>query len=286
MSRLAAHSTLQHMLAKRAAANPRSYWALSQRADSYTYKVSKPYAKLIRAYVHSVAKQVESGESLANALRRVGEDYQAGVEQLKVDWSFKLAIEAYKLAGKLVGRKAYERYEAKQIDVDTSIFGRDELVAQQLKPNVTKWITETSRLETQYTAQYISDIVKSAMVAPMQQRVTLADIADAILDSGIAETTARAVLLARTTTIWSYGEGASLSYQEAGFENGVWVATEDDLTCEYCAEMNDSVFALGSAILSRGASFRGMDGGLLELGVDVEHPPLHPNCRCTIMPEL
>jgi len=57
--------------------------------------------------------------------------------------------------------------------------------------------------------------------------------------------------------------------------------------CEICrtiaANFNRDV-GLGSSFVPQGTTLRGVDGGVFEMDYeDVNHPPAHPNCRCTLV---
>jgi hypothetical protein len=91
-------------------------------------------------------------------------------------------------------------------------------------------------------------------------------------------------MLAHTGAIWSYNEGAVQRYQADGIAVVEWLTSEDDLRCEACAEMNGKRIETGDAFVASGDSFAGIKIPTGTRGFDVRHPPLHPNCRCTLIP--
>ena len=58
------------------------------------------------------------------------------------------------------------------------------------------------------------------------------------------------------------------SYKEAGVEYYEYLAVGDDRTSEECMDLNGKIFRLDEARV--GENF----------------PPMHPNCRCTIIPVM
>ena len=56
------------------------------------------------------------------------------------------------------------------------------------------------------------------------------------------------------------------------------------MTCEFCAEMDGKVVGIDSNYLNNGAELVGADGGIMTAGITVRHPPLHPHCRCALIP--
>ncbi|GAJ12411.1 unnamed protein product, partial [marine sediment metagenome] len=80
----------------------------------------------------------------------------------------------------------------------------------------------------------------------------------------------RAVRIARTETIAASNQGALQAYDQSGVvEKKEWYCAIDERTCEECSAMHGEVVKLHD-------NFSG--------GVDA--PPLHPDCRCTILPVL
>jgi HK97 family phage portal protein len=80
----------------------------------------------------------------------------------------------------------------------------------------------------------------------------------------------RSKLIARTETIAASNQGALQAYDQSGVvEKKEWLTALDERTCEECAALNGQIRKLQE----------NFSGG-------VETPPLHPNCRCTIIPVL
>jgi len=78
----------------------------------------------------------------------------------------------------------------------------------------------------------------------------------------------RARMIARTETIWSYNEAALNMFESAGVEGvalDVEWSTAGHGVCERCQELEGQVYTIEEARKSH-------------------HPPLHPNCRCALIP--
>lgn len=85
----------------------------------------------------------------------------------------------------------------------------------------------------------------------------------------------RGELIARTEILTAANRGQLELWREARRDGKLdntwlkqWILTPDELLCQYCEPMDDFPVGLNESFAS-------------ELG-DVEHPPLHPNCRCTL----
>ena len=74
----------------------------------------------------------------------------------------------------------------------------------------------------------------------------------------------RCKMIARTEIIRSYNQAAINKYKQSGIRMYQWVTAFDERTCDLCAGLDGKTFPV--------------DGG--------ERPPLHINCRCTVVPVI
>jgi SPP1 gp7 family putative phage head morphogenesis protein len=94
--------------------------------------------------------------------------------------------------------------------------------------------------------------------------------------------------IARSEVIRASNFGAKEAYiQSDVVEKMEWLATNDDRTCEFCAPLDGKKIGLSDTFFDKGDTYRGSDGNEILLDYDdIEHPPLHANCRCTIIPVI
>lgn len=71
--------------------------------------------------------------------------------------------------------------------------------------------------------------------------------------------------IARTELSYVRNQSTLDSYKEAGIEYYQFLATDDDDTCEEDRELDGKIFKLDEAV------------------VGVNYPPIHPNCRCSVL---
>jgi HK97 family phage portal protein len=97
-------------------------------------------------------------------------------------------------------------------------------------------------------------------------------------------TTTRAELIARTETIAASSEATLEAYRQTGFVRAQeWIA--EPTACQFCKTMDKKVIGLDSHFLASGESLIGEDDTTMSANFgDVDHPPLHPNCMCSIAP--
>jgi len=90
----------------------------------------------------------------------------------------------------------------------------------------------------------------------------------------------RAENISRSETIYASNAGAELGYMQSGVcEGKKWLVADDERLCDYCRPMDGRTAPLGDTF----------DIKDIELNFDyskgeMPHPPLHPRCRCTIIP--
>jgi SPP1 gp7 family putative phage head morphogenesis protein len=76
-----------------------------------------------------------------------------------------------------------------------------------------------------------------------------------------------AEMVARTETSRAMNAGIMQTYKAAGVERVTWVAAEDERTCPECEAADGETVMMG----------QNFDD------VDVDSPPAHPSCRCTVV---
>jgi hypothetical protein len=160
-------------------------------------------------------------------------------------------------------------------------------------PPMDEWVQTTSLQESETDTERLAQIWKDAEASrdPKTGAAwTTRQMSQAILERGLADNVARADMLARTGTVWAINEGALQRYVTAGVTVTEWLATSDDVTCPFCLTMNNKVVSVDQPYWPAGDTLRveRHDGKVVQLKIpnDVNHPPLHPRCRCTLIPVI
>lgn len=100
----------------------------------------------------------------------------------------------------------------------------------------------------------------------------------------------RAVTIARTEASRASRSAEVEAWKSTGLVVGKrWSLAPDP--CEFCeamsAQFSENAVGIEQAFLGRGAVLTGADGGMMEIDYEaIDGPPLHPNCRCSLQPEL
>jgi len=137
-------------------------------------------------------------------------------------------------------------------------------------PRVVKWIKKRCGTLIKSISDTTLDKLRKTLAEGVQvgEKIpSLASRVSAVYDEAKGY---RAIRIARTETIAASNQGALEAYRQSEVvEKKEWYCAIDERTCEECSAMHGEVVKLDDSF----------SGG-------VNAPPLHPNCRCTILPVL
>jgi len=94
----------------------------------------------------------------------------------------------------------------------------------------------------------------------------------------------RTLRVARTETLNASNEATNEAYRQTGYVKGKeWYVNPD--ACELCTPFEGKTIGLDDTFVKEGESYEDSNGEAHENSYDdIDSPPLHPNCRCTILP--
>ena len=100
--------------------------------------------------------------------------------------------------------------------------------------------------------------------------------------------TSRAELIVRTETVRAWNRGSELWRKESGVvEKKQRYTALDERVCEFCWPMNWKIVWLSENYFNKNDVLIGANGHELKLDYSATpYPPLHPNCRCVILPVI
>lgn len=159
--------------------------------------------------------------------------------------------------------------------------------------------SESVRLSRQAAAgvnRYTAVRVSSILGDGLQEGETVDQLADRVEEWAGSRgdpdrtTRSRAVMIARTEAQRASRSAEVEAWRSSGLVEGKsWVLAPDP--CEFCEAMaqqfEQNSVAIEEPFLKQGDVLTGADGGSLALDYeDIDGPPLHPNCRCSLQPKL
>lgn len=100
----------------------------------------------------------------------------------------------------------------------------------------------------------------------------------------------RRALISRTEVIKSSNVGINALYKQWGITEKQWWATPDDRACDWCLAMHKTIVGIDMNFWEQNQTMTvEVDGKPKTMTFNYEAiktPPLHPNCRCTIVSVL
>lgn len=112
-------------------------------------------------------------------------------------------------------------------------------------------------------------------------------IRNSIIDKFDEFSRTQAERITRTEVIRASNIGAEDAWKQSGVVTGKqWLTAMDDRTDPLCEYMNGKIVSLSKSYFRQGETLE-VDGHKADFSYGaVKEPPLHPNCRCTLLPVL
>ncbi|MFQ5472561.1 MAG: phage minor head protein [Dehalococcoidia bacterium] len=241
--------------------------------------------EVILAAYKGVAASVRDG--LSPDFAAVEEETVRLTRDVKTRFIVPMAADSYAIAQRELGAKRAARTRPIAVPLVAKQDIEDDVLLDRVHGGVASYIETTSKIEGARTALLIEAALKRAALPDETGRGrTPRQIANDLVAAGVTDSQTRARMLARTTTIWSYNSGAKLAYTDAGVREVEWLTAADDLVSEFCAPLHGKIIPISGSFFDAGSIVPGAEGGELQVpaGLPVDHPPLHPNCRCALLP--
>lgn len=145
-----------------------------------------------------------------------------------------------------------------------------EVNFDQLDPNVMDWLNSNALRHATSVTGTVKEELITRLMAGVEQGLSAREIADSFSEFFDSQSQWRALRIARTEVISGYAEGALAGYRQSGLvKMKQWLTAGEDGRTDVDCLMNEAQGAipLDSTFPSGHIS-----------------PPLHPNCRCRLVP--
>ena len=174
--------------------------------------------------------------------------------------------------------KSQSKYMFDFVD-DDSVAGELEItpsIKNSIEQRVERWSSDVDADTRELLNDTINQGVRAGeSVSKLRSRI------ESVYDQA---TKTRSTRIARTETIFLSNMAQLEAMQFLPSVVGKQWMTNPD-ACEFCKPLEGVIMGLGTNFVNQGESVEGSDGGIMVADYeDVLHPPLHPNCRCTILP--
>lgn len=154
-----------------------------------------------------------------------------------------------------------------------------------ITPKLRKFIEANTKKFANEITEETSSRLRSSIAAGLEAGEAIQDLEKRIMNS-TAFDLPRAEKIARTETIRAQTKSEIEVWKESGVvEAKIWYTAQDERTCPLCAPLHEKVISLNDTFFAKGDSHEGDNGQIIKLDYEaVDGPPLHPNCRCTLIP--
>lgn len=194
------------------------------------------------------------------------------------EWLFSVKDESEALAD-LVTPIMVELIEAQAKGTQHFITGDKFVFTPEMREMVSKKVLQISG---NFNADTLLALEKT-ITEGMKDGESLVKIKKRVEDTYSEAKGYRAERIARTESLKTSNSTVEDVYKQNGYTSVEWYVNPG--ACEFCQSMSGVSKSIGGSFLNLGSVVDGADGGQLEVSYsDIETPPLHPNCTCSLIP--
>lgn len=155
-------------------------------------------------------------------------------------------------------------------------------------PRVTKFLTNRSKKVSKAVNTETDKQLRSELSEGISYGETIEELRARIEKVYGYAAGYRSERIARTETIRAENFASQEAWRQSEVvESKEWYTAHDERVCEFCGPMNGRTIELGGKYFNQGDTYTGSQGGELKLKFEsIQGPPLHANCRCTLLPVL
>ena len=161
------------------------------------------------------------------------------------------------------------------LGLDDKFTSQDDFVKEFVASRTLKMSVETSETTRSDVERILRDWGKEEeSVADLKKRLKL-----------YFNETKRSEMISRTEVSRASGEATSTIYKETGAVGKQWITARDERVCQFCGPMNNKIIPINKNFWNKGGKMIGDSGGTLKFKFEsVKQFPLHPQCRCDLIP--
>ena len=160
-----------------------------------------------------------------------------------------------------------------------NLFGDTESII----PPSSQFFQSATRVITSFAVDGISEETANQLRKVVVRGSSPQEVASLIRQSGTFKPS-RARMIARTEGSHIMNRGQEIAWEESGVvEKKEWYSAMDERVCPWCESIDGEVADLGANFRNDGDTITA-GGQTLDIYGDIPTPPIHPNCRCTLLP--
>ena len=160
----------------------------------------------------------------------------------------------------------------------------DSTVEFNIDDVIQKYITDRTSLMVDNLGNDIVDKLTGTLTQGIQDGDSVKKLKDRVKEVYGQMKDSRAELIARTETIAMSNHAAVEAYRQSSIVKKLkWYSNPG--CCEYCQSLDGKTVGVTEMFALLGQEIEGNEDNFYKVNYDnIEHPPLHPNCECTVLP--
>ncbi len=168
-----------------------------------------------------------------------------------------------------------------------NLFGDDANILAIQRPDLQSF-QGLARARTAFTIDGIASQTRQRLQAEVLG-VSSPQEVSRIIQQSSNFSAARANVIARTEASYMLNRGQVVAWEASGVvEKKEWFTAQDERVCPWCMQMNEEVVELNANFRQEGDQLTATNANgteiVLDIYEDVQGPPIHPNCRCALLP--
>jgi HK97 family phage portal protein len=233
---------------------------LVETNEKYVTKIKRQISKFSRKQEYQVISNI-------NASSKAYEE-----------WLFEVKKDSIELAAELMPI-FIELMEEQGKDVSNFISGELLTISPEMRKVVEADILKISGV---YNTETLRELEKT-LTAGQTEGESLAKLKKRVEQVYSEAQGYRAERIARTESLRTSNFTAEQVYKQSGYSSVEWFINPG--ACEFCATYAGKTKTIGTNFNNIGDVVTGADGGQLRIEYDnIQTPPLHPNCTCSLVP--
>lgn len=194
------------------------------------------------------------------------------------EWLFSIKEESEVLAS-LLTPVVIDLMEAQSEDVANFISGELLTISPEIRRDVESHILKISGVYNEDTIKALEKTLTEGQTNG-ESLVKLKKRVEAVYGDAKGY---RAERIARTESLKASNNTAEMVYKQNGFNKVQWFVNPG--ACQFCLSFAGRTKEIGSSYTKAGDVVTGTDGGQMSIDYsDIDVPPLHPQCTCSIVP--
>lgn len=242
--------------------------SLMRNQTAYERKYKKSVVKVLKAQELETVNNLEAfaGKMLKKDLAQILFNLSDAVEQFD-QAQYPVLLDMYTVQGGLA-----------------LVFAGDDESEFKITDQATRAMHESTRRMAKNYNQETIELLTDTLSEGLAQGEALGKLKNRVADVYAEAKGYRAERISRTETLKASNNATNFAYKQTGYVKGKrWFANPDH--CSYCETLDGKLVGLDENFANLGDNIEG--DGDATYAVDYENigtPPIHPNCRCTIIP--